>query len=244
MKKRLDLIMSEREICRSRTAAGILIARGSVKVNGNLIIKPSKTVDIESQIEIIEPLAFVSRGGEKLDHALSIWDISVQGAVAADVGSSTGGFTDCLLQRGASKVYAIDVGTGQLDKKLTSDPRVVSIEQTDVREAKLPELVDLACIDLSFISLTHVLVKVKKLLKETGIIVALVKPQFEVGPGQVDRRGVVSDKVKRDDALQKIKSIATNFGLKLMNETTSPITGSKGNVEYLLYLKNTKDCQI
>ena len=241
-RERLDILLNERGLARSRSAAVVLIERGSVRVNGVVINKPSRSVLIDAKIEVTEPLAFVSRAGEKLEFALKNWNISVAGLVVADIEASTGGFTDCLLKRGARKVYAIDVGTGQLDKGLQNNPAVVSIEQTDVRGIQLPELVDFVTIDVSFISLTHVLGTAKNLLKKdaefAGTIIALVKPQFEVGPGQVDRNGVVVDEVKRKETLEKIKSEATKIGLVVQGETTSPILGSAGNIEYLLWLKN------
>lgn len=237
VRERLDILLVERGLARSRTASAILIERGSVRVNDVVINKASRTVLIEAKIEVTEPLAFVSRAGEKLEHALITWDIPVNDLVVADIGASTGGFTDCLLKRGAKKVYAIDVGTDQLDASLRNDSRVVSIEQTDVRKVQLPELVDFATIDVSFISLTHVLETAKNLLKNAGTIVALVKPQFEVGPGQVDKHGVVTDETKRKETLEKIKSEAEKIGLTVQSETTSPITGNSGNVEYLLWLR-------
>ena len=196
-RERLDILLMERELARSRTAAVVLIERGSVRVNGVVVYKASRGVLINAKIEVTEPLAFVSRAGEKLEYALSTWNISVDGFIVADIGASTGGFTDCLLKRGAQKVYAIDVGTNQLDIGLRNNPRVVNIEQTDARKVELPEPVDFATIDVSFISLTHILSAVKNILKEGGSIIALIKPQFEVGPGQVDDRGVVVEEAKK-----------------------------------------------
>jgi 23S rRNA (cytidine1920-2'-O)/16S rRNA (cytidine1409-2'-O)-methyltransferase len=240
-RERIDILLVERGLARSRTAAVVLIERGNVRVNGAFIDKASRTVLIDAKIEVTEPLAFVSRAGEKLEHALAKWSIRVDGLVVADIGSSTGGFTDCLLKREAKKVYAIDVGSNQLDESLRKDPRVVSIEQTDVRNIKLPELVDLVTIDVSFISLIHILETAKNLIKNDSdtdtTIIALVKPQFEVGPGQVDDRGVVTDEAKRKETLEKVKSFARKIGLSVQAETTSPITGNAGNIEYLLWLK-------
>lgn len=241
-RERLDILLMERGLARSRSAAVVLIERGSVTVNGVIMDKASRTVLVDVKIEVTEPLAFVSRAGEKLEYALATWNIEVRGLTVADIGSSTGGFTDCLLKRGAEKVYAIDVGTGQLATEIRSNPKVVVMEQTDIRSANLPEKVDLAVIDVSFISLSHVLETAKKLLKDKsaggGTIIALVKPQFEVGPGQVDKHGVVTDSTKRAATLEKIKAEATKIGLSVQAETTSPITGNAGNVEYLLLLKN------
>lgn len=236
-RERLDILLVERELARSRTAAAVLIERGSVLVNGVVIDKASRTTPIDAKIEVTEPLAFVSRAGEKLEHTLSTWNINVKGLTVADIGASTGGFTDCLLKRGAEKVYAIDVGTNQLDSTIRENSKVINIEQTDVRDVKIPELVDLVTIDVSFISLTYILETAKNLLKENGTIITLVKPQFEVGPGQVDKHGVVANESQRNDVLDKIKSEAQKINLKIQAQTTSPITGNAGNVEYLLWLK-------
>lgn len=236
-RERLDILLMERDLARSRTAAVVLIERGSVTVNGVVVSKASRTVLIDAKIEVTEPLAFVSRAGEKLEHVLSAWNISVQDLIVADIGASTGGFTDCLLKRGAKKIYAIDVGTDQLDPSIRNNPKVINIEQTDVRKVKLPELMDFITIDVSFISLNHVLGTAKNLLKENGTIIALVKPQFEVGPGQVDKRGVVADETKRKEVLEKVKTEAAKISLIVQSETTSPIVGNAGNIEYLLWLK-------
>jgi 23S rRNA (cytidine1920-2'-O)/16S rRNA (cytidine1409-2'-O)-methyltransferase len=240
-RERLDILLLQRGLSRSRTAAVVLIERGSVCVNGVIVDKANRTVLIDAKIEVTEPLAFVSRAGEKLEYAIATWNIKVDGLVIADIGASTGGFTDCLLKRGAKKVYAIDVGTNQLDASIRNNPKVISIEQTDVRGIKLPELVDFVTIDVSFISLSHILETAKNLLKDNNAgndsIIALVKPQFEVGPGQVDKHGVVTDDAKRKEALEKIKSVAQKIGLVVQAEITSPIVGNAGNVEYLLLLK-------
>lgn len=241
-RERLDILITERGLARSRSAAVVLIERGSVKVNGIVVDKASRTVLLDAKIEVTEPLSFVSRAGEKLDHALTTWPIPTKGLVAVDIGSSTGGFTDCLLQRGIQKVYAIDVGTDQLAPEIRTNEKVVVMEQTDVRKALLPEKADLVVIDVSFISLSHVLEIAKNFLKPKtdggGTIIALVKPQFEVGPKQVDDRGVVSSEEKRKEVLEKVKNEALNTGLSIQGEIISPITGAAGNVEYLLWLKN------
>jgi 23S rRNA (cytidine1920-2'-O)/16S rRNA (cytidine1409-2'-O)-methyltransferase len=237
MKERLDVLLFKQGLCRSRTAAGVLISRGSVLVNGVVETKSSKFVLVDSKIEVIDPLAFVSRAGEKLEHALTTWGIAVTGLIAADIGASTGGFTDCLLQHGAEKVYAIDVGTNQLVKSLRDNPKVVSLEQTDIRKANLPEKVDLIVIDVSFISLLHVLPKAVTMLKKDGMVIALVKPQFEVGPDVVDKHGVVTEESTRKEVLEKIRSAATQLGLKIQGELVSPIKGNAGNTEFLLWLQ-------
>ncbi len=236
-RERLDILLLERGLARSRTAAVVLIERGSVLVNGVMMNKANRPVLIDAKIEVTEPLAFVSRAGEKLEYALSTWNIKVEGLTVADIGSSTGGFTDCLIQRNAQKVYAIDVGTNQLNPILRGNPKVISLEQTDVRNVKLPEPADLVTIDVSFISLKHILETTKSLLKTNGQMIVLVKPQFEVGPKQVDDRGVVTSEEKRKETLENVKSEAENIGLKIQAETTSPIVGNAGNIEYLLWLK-------
>ena len=237
-RERIDILLMERGLARSRTAAVVLIERGSVLVNGLVADKASRTFLIDAKIEVTEPLAFVSRAGEKLECALATWNIPIKGLIVADIGASTGGFTDCLLKRGAEKVYAIDVGTDQLDPSIRNNPKVVNIEQTDVRNVKLPELVDFVTIDVSFISLSHVLEVVKGLLKNDGQAIALVKPQFEVGPGQVDKHGVVVEESKRKETLTKVKSEAEKIGFIVQKEINSPILGSAGNSEYLILLKN------
>lgn len=236
-KMRLDKLLTERGLARSRTAANVLIDRGSVTVDGIIATKASQLAEIDARIEVTKPLQFVSRAGEKLQYALSEWNISTAGLVVADIGASTGGFTDCLLQNGAQKVYAIDVGTNQLSPELKENPKVVSVEQTDVRKACLPEKVDLATIDVSFISLTYVLPTAAAMLKKGGTIIALVKPQFEVGPGQVDRRGVVTEEAKREEVLEKIKAAAQAIGFSAQMHLTSPVPGTAGNIEYLLWLR-------
>lgn len=231
--------MFKKGLCRSRTAAAELIKRGLVTINNKSIIKPSEEIEEELDIHIIKPLPFVSRGGEKLQKALEVFSVKPSGYVVADIGSSTGGFTDCLLQAGAQKVYAIDVGTNQLDASLRNDSRVITLEQMDVRKVQLPELVDLAVIDVSFISLTQVLPAVLTLLKNDAEIIALVKPQFEVGQDNLNRQGVVTDKNARNSALEKIHAWTTANHLSEWESIQSPIIGGTGNIEYLVYIKKT-----
>jgi 23S rRNA (cytidine1920-2'-O)/16S rRNA (cytidine1409-2'-O)-methyltransferase len=186
-------------------------------------------------------MPFVSRGGLKLAHALSTFGLDVQGLIAVDVGASTGGFTDCLLQRGARRVYCIDVGHGQLDWKIASDPRVVVIDRTNIRlmpPQRVPEPCALAVVDVSFISLRLVLPVLPALLHPGAPVVALVKPQFEVGRAKVGKGGIVRDEADRRRALDEVKAVARGLGYQVLGETTSPITGGKGNVEFLLYLRN------
>ena len=214
-----------------------LIDEGKVLVDGRKVLKTSTKVSCGSQIEIESYPRYVSRGGLKLEKALETFKVNVKDLIVADVGSSHGGFTDCLLQHGAKRVYAIDVGKNQLDAKLRQNPRVQIYEETDIRELKnLPELTDLAVVDVSFISLTQVLPSVQRLLKREGEIIALIKPQFEIGPKGLDKRGVVRDKILLQKAIEKIKSWARDNGWKVQGLIESPIKGAEGNIEYLIYL--------
>jgi len=240
-KIRIDALIRKKKLLRSRTTAQNLIEEGLVKVDGRKILKPGTRVSIDSKIEIESFPKYVGRGGIKLERALESFNIDVKDLVVVDVGSSTGGFTDCLLQKGAKKVYAIDVGKDQLALELRKDPRVSVYEETDIRSLKaLPEKVDLATVDVAFISLTLVLPYVQRLLRCRGEIVALVKPQFEVGPGERSKRGIVKDERLREAAVEKIKKWAISNNLEVKGLIESPITGAAGNVEYLIYLKTKK----
>jgi 23S rRNA (cytidine1920-2'-O)/16S rRNA (cytidine1409-2'-O)-methyltransferase len=214
-----------------------MILAGEVTVNGVVVDKPAKTVSAEAAVEIVsQGSRFVSRGGDKLAAALDAGSIEPQGFVCLDVGCSTGGFTDCLLQRGATKVYAVDVGYGQFDWRLRQDPRVVLIERTNVRyieRSAIPDPIDLTAIDVSFISLTKVLPPVMQFLAPGARVIALVKPQFEVGKGQVGKGGIVRDETLRQGALQRIVTFAADLGLRLLKTLDSPIKGKKGNQEML-----------
>ena len=239
-KKRLDSLLVERGIIQSRERAKGLILSGDVRVNGNPVNKAGTLIDENAEIEITKDIPYVSRGGLKLEKAIKEFNINVKDKVAIDVGASTGGFTDCLIQYGAKKVYAVDVGYGQLAWKLRNDPRVVIIERKNVRYIKpsdIGEPVDIATIDVSFISLKLVLPVVKNLLKENGEIIALIKPQFEVGKGEVGKGGIVKDEEKHKKVISEIKSFAIDSGFKVLNVTESPIAGQKGNVEFLIYLQ-------
>jgi 23S rRNA (cytidine1920-2'-O)/16S rRNA (cytidine1409-2'-O)-methyltransferase len=240
-KERLDRLLVEKGLADSRHQAQGRIMAGEVRVDGKRITKAGAQVSMKAQIELIgEDLPFVSRGGVKLEAALEAFSIDVSGLACLDVGASTGGFTDCLLQRGAAKVTAIDVGYGQLHWKLRSDPRVTVLERTNVRHLEasgLPYLSDFASIDVSFISLKIVVPSVLRLLKKDKALVCLIKPQFEVGKGLVGKRGVV-----RDIALhqQVIKDLSTTFramDLRVFGIIDSPVLGPKGNKEFLMYLK-------
>jgi 23S rRNA (cytidine1920-2'-O)/16S rRNA (cytidine1409-2'-O)-methyltransferase len=236
-RKRLDILLVERELVDSRQQAQRLIMAGQVRVDGRMVDKPGTQVSQEADITLQETLPYVSRGGLKLEAALERFAIEVTGVVAADVGASTGGFTDCLLQRGASKVYAIDVGYGQLAWRLRKDPRVVVMERVNVRYLEgLPEPVDLATVDVSFISLEMVLPAVIGFLKPGGHVVALVKPQFEAGRHQVGKGGVVKDPEVHRAVLRKVLLWAEEHGLAVRGLMASPLKGPAGNVEFLAHL--------
>jgi len=241
VKIRLDQLLFKQGITESREKARALIIEGKVIVNGEKIEKPSSMVDENAEITICgETLPYVSRGGLKLEHALKEFSIDVRQKVAMDVGASTGGFTDCLLQHGAKRVYAIDVGYGQLAWKLRTDPRVIPIERTNIRylsRDKIPEDIDIVTVDVSFISLKLVIPKVIEFLKPGGEIIALIKPQFEVGRGEVDRGGIVKDPEKRRKAVEEIKRFFETLNLNVIGTVESPIKGQKGNIEYLIYAK-------
>ncbi len=238
-RERLDKLLVERGLVESREKARALIMAGSVVVSGQKVTKAGTRVPADAEIEIIEDLPYVSRGGLKLEAALRHFGIDVKGKVCVDIGASTGGFTDCLLKHGAKRVYAVDVGYGQLHWKLRNDPRVVNIERTNIRympRERIPEEVDFVCVDVSFISLEKVLPKVKELLGKKGEAVCLVKPQFEVGPEKVGKGGIVKKEEYRMESIEKVKEAASRLGFEIGGVIESPIKGAKGNVEYLLYL--------
>jgi 23S rRNA (cytidine1920-2'-O)/16S rRNA (cytidine1409-2'-O)-methyltransferase len=234
---RCDHILTIQGLAQSRDAAARMILAGKVKSNGAIVDKPSRVIPTDAVIEIIgESKPFVSRGGEKLEAALCSSSIDPQGLICLDVGCSTGGFTDCLLKRGAARVYAVDVGYGQFDWRLRQDPRVVLIERTNIRymhPSVVPELVDLVVIDVSFISLTKVFPPITQFLRSPAHVIALIKPQFEVGKGRVGRGGVVRDDTQRAEAAQRVVAFAEEMGLRTMRTVASPIKGKKGNQEIL-----------
>jgi 23S rRNA (cytidine1920-2'-O)/16S rRNA (cytidine1409-2'-O)-methyltransferase len=239
-KERLDLLLVERGLAESREQARRLIMAGEVLVDEQVSDKPGHTISREAALRVRTPLPYVSRGGQKLAAALQAFAIPVTGMVAADVGASTGGFTDCLLQAGASQVFAIDVGYGQLAWKLRSDPRVVALERTNIRHlSQLPQgvLADLAVIDASFISLALVLPPTLNLLKSQGEIVALIKPQFEAGQADVGKGGVVRDAKVHQRVLQETLELAVTLGLTVAGLIASPLLGPAGNVEFLVWLR-------
>jgi 23S rRNA (cytidine1920-2'-O)/16S rRNA (cytidine1409-2'-O)-methyltransferase len=234
---RLDAALVERGLVESRSRAQALIMAGAVRVDGRPAVKPSQLVDAEAGLEIAARHEFVSRGGHKLNHALDRFGIDVDGLVCGDIGASTGGFTDCLLRRGARRVYAIDVGRGQLDWGLRNDPRVVVMERTNIRHVeRLPESLGFASIDVSFISLRLVLPIVARLIQPRGAIVALIKPQFEAGRGEVGRGGVVRDPAVHRRVLHEFWAWCRQHGLVVRGLTASPIRGPAGNVEFLASL--------
>jgi 23S rRNA (cytidine1920-2'-O)/16S rRNA (cytidine1409-2'-O)-methyltransferase len=239
-KKRLDVLLVEKGLARSRARAQRLIMVGEVLVNGQVMDKPGTRVSADAGIELMAQLPYVSRGGLKLAAALDAFPVVVGGVIATDVGASTGGFTDCLLQRGAARVYAIDVGYGQLAWKLRRDPRVVVMERTNARHLeRLPEPVDLVVVDVSFISLELVLPRAVDWLRADGQIIALIKPQFEAGREQVGRGGVVKDAEVHTVVLRRITNWAIERGLAVRGLMTSPLTGPAGNVEFLIHLSKT-----
>lgn len=241
MKTRLDIALVKRGLCKSRERAKALIMEGKVMVNGLSATKPGTRINETDIITLKEKdIPYVSRGGLKLEGAIREFNISVKDKTCMDIGASTGGFTDCLLKKGARKVYAVDVGYGQLDWQLRNDPRVVVIEKTNIRymeSEKVPEYVDIITIDVSFISLKKVIPKALEFLKPAGEIVALIKPQFELQRAEVEKGGVVKSADKRAKAVQSVVDFAKQLGLDVAGTTESPIRGAKGNVEYFVYLR-------
>jgi 23S rRNA (cytidine1920-2'-O)/16S rRNA (cytidine1409-2'-O)-methyltransferase len=237
-KERLDVLLVTRGLADSRTAAQKLILAGLVYIGESRADKPGMQVAVDAPLHVRQGLPFVSRGGSKLQAALDAFALNVGGWVCADVGASTGGFTDCLLQRGAAHVYAIDVGYGQLDWKLRQNPRVIVMERTNARYlTSLPEPIDLITLDASFISLTLLLPVAAGWLKPEGDIVALIKPQFEAGRDQVGRGGVVRDAAIHADVLQRVLTWANEHSLPPHGLIRSPIKGPAGNVEFLAHLR-------
>lgn len=236
---RLDAEMVSRRIVKSRNVAQQLIKEEKVFVNDRMISKPSFSVNDDDNIVIKGELPkYVGRGGLKLEKALSEFNIDLSDKLCIDIGASTGGFTDCMLQNGARLVYAVDVGKDQLDERLRTDKRVISLENTDVREAaeKISDIADFISVDVSFISLKLVLPEVKTLLKQRGQAVALIKPQFEVGKSGLGKHGIVKSDMLRSKAVNEIKDFAEQIGFAVSEIIQSPITGGDGNIEYLIYL--------
>ena len=241
---RLDTELTARKLFSSRQKAKNAVVNGLIKVDGVVCTKPSFNVDENFSIEIAgDVLPYVGRGGLKLEKSMRLWPIRLEDAVCMDIGASTGGFTDCMLQNGARKVYAVDVGYGQLDYKLRIDPRVVNMEKCNIRYldfSLIEEPIDFISIDVSFISLKLVFPVAAKLLEETGgSLVCLVKPQFEAGREQVGKKGIVRDRNVHAEVIRNVIGYAGENGLCPQGLTYSPVTGAKGNIEYLLYLSKT-----
>ena len=244
MKERLDQLVVKRGLAASRERAKAFIMEGQIYVNGQKEDKAGSIFPEDAEIELRgEKPPFVSRGGKKLAKAVKEFAIDLTGLICTDVGSSTGGFTDCMLQNGAAKVYAIDVGRGQLDWKLRNDSRVVVMEKTNIRYVEpdqFTEAIDFSSIDVSFISLTKVLLPVRNYLTDTGRIVCLIKPQFEAGREKVGKKGVVRDPKVHIEVIKRIEDFAVDAGFTFLALTFSPIKGPEGNIEYLLYLTKEK----
>lgn len=235
-RERLDLLMVQRGLAASRQQAQALILAGRVTGDGQVLDKPGMQVAVTTQVKVTSGLPYASRGGYKLAAALDAFALDVGGQIVADVGASTGGFTDCLLQRGASRVYAVDVGYGQLAWRLRQDSRVVVMDRTNARYLhSLPEAVDLVAIDVSFISLKLILPVARGWLRPGGQVLALIKPQFEVGRGKVGKGGVVRDPTVHRAVLEEIVAWAQSEGIGLRGLIRSPITGPAGNVEFLAH---------
>ena len=243
MKVRLDVLLVSRGLAESREKAKAVIMEGKVFVKGQREDKAGAMFDEAAPIEIHgQKLKYVSRGGLKLEKAVEHFDLKLEGKVCMDVGSSTGGFTDCMLQNGAAKVYAVDVGTNQLDWKLRSDPRVVCMEKTNIRyllPERLDEKPEFASIDVAFISLTKVLRPVRELLTPDGQVAALIKPQFEAGREKVGKKGVVREKSTHLEVIRQVLTFAWTAGFDILALEFSPIKGPEGNIEYLAWLQKT-----
>ncbi len=243
-KERLDVLLVQNGLAPSREKAKVLIMAGEVLVNGQREDKAGSTFLVSAEITLknSKPFPFVSRGGLKLDKAVKCFDLKLSGRVCMDVGSSTGGFTDCMLQNGAAKVYAVDVGHGQLDWKLREDSRVVCMERTNIRYVVPPDIAEppsFVSIDVSFISLTKVLGPVKELMDKEGELVTLIKPQFEAGREKVGKKGVVRDPAVHREVISLVVGFAREIGLFPSGLDFSPVKGPEGNIEYLLYSRKT-----
>lgn len=240
MKQRLDILLTEKNFFDSRARAKAMIMAGKILVDGQKVDKAGTLIAPDAEIRILgEEMPFVSRGGLKLQKALDVFKIILSGKIAVDVGASTGGFTDCMLQHGAKKVYAIDVGYGQLAWKLRSDVRVVNMERTNIRNVTRENFydeLDFATIDVAFISLEKVLPVVFDVLKESGEVVALIKPQFEAGREHIGKKGVVRDKKIHTAVIERVLDFATNLGFGVRGLDFSPVKGPEGNIEYLAHL--------
>jgi 23S rRNA (cytidine1920-2'-O)/16S rRNA (cytidine1409-2'-O)-methyltransferase len=248
-KERLDKLLVEKGMAQTRERARALIMAGKVAVEGKRVDKPGAQIDAEAQLQLqAEDFPYVSRGGKKLEWALKAFGIDPKGMVVMDVGASTGGFTDCVLQKGARKVYAVDVGYGQLAWKLRKDPSVVNLERRNIRylqRKEVEEEVDLILIDTSFISVEKFLSRLLEFLQKGGSILSLIKPQFEVGKGEVGKGGVVREAALHQEVIERISKFSRSLGMKVLGVIESPLLGPKGNKEFFIYLKkeNGKDGQ-
>ena len=242
MKKRLDVLIFEKRLAESRSKAQALVMAGEVLVNGEKVTKAGFQVSDDDLIEIEKQNPYVSRGGLKLESVLKLFEIDFTDKVCMDIGASTGGFTDCMLQHGAKKVYAVDVGTAQLHYKLRNDPRVVNIENVNFRyfdKSLLKDDIDIITIDVSFISLDKILPLASEIVSSDGNIIAMIKPQFELEPCEV-KKGVVKDEKLRQKAIDKIKTVVENLNMTVIKEQDSGLKGPKGNLEHFILLTKTK----
>ena len=248
MKQRLDIYLVENGLVSGRDLAKSLIMEGKVYVNNQKADKAGEQVSEKDKVELRgEVLKYVSRGGLKLEKAMNTFSIKLDGLVAMDIGASTGGFTDCMLQNGAAKVYSVDVGYGQLAWKLRTDERVVNMERTNIRyvtKEDIGEELDFASIDVAFISLKLVLPVAANLLRENGELVALIKPQFEAGREKVGKKGVVRDPSVHREVIEEVTVFAQNNGLEILGIDFSPIRGPEGNIEYLMYVRKNSQTEI
>ncbi|WP_304126497.1 TlyA family RNA methyltransferase [Mogibacterium diversum] len=247
MKERLDVILVNNGLASSRDNAKRTIMAGLVTVDGIVETKSGQKFDVDSEFKVKDKLLkYVSRGGLKLEKAIQSFNIKLNGCYAVDMGASTGGFTDCMLMNGALKVYALDVGYGQLDYKLRVDPRVINMEKTNIRyldTTLIEEPIDFISIDVSFISLRHMFPVASKILKDTGAVMCLIKPQFEAGREQVGKKGIVRDSKVHVEVIENVIVYASDNGLYPHGLDYSPVKGTKGNIEYLLYLRKTESSE-
>jgi 23S rRNA (cytidine1920-2'-O)/16S rRNA (cytidine1409-2'-O)-methyltransferase len=245
MKERLDVLLVQRGLAESREKAKTIIMSGDVFVKGNREDKAGSMFDVDAEITVKgNTLKYVSRGGLKLEKAMEVYPIDLEGKVCMDIGSSTGGFTDCMLQNGAKKVFAVDVGTNQLAWKLRTDERVVSMEKTNIRYLSpedVGEPIEFASCDVSFISLTKIMENVRTLLADGAEMVCLIKPQFEAGREKVGKKGVVREPETHIEVVESIMGFLTGAGFKILGIDYSPIKGPEGNIEYLIHIKKTDE---
>ncbi len=247
-KTRLDVYLADHNLAESREKAKAIIMSGIVYVDNQKCDKAGTFVVPGQHVEVRgQTLKYVSRGGLKLEKAMSVFPVMLENSVCMDVGASTGGFTDCMLQNGAAKVYAVDVGYGQLAWKLRTDPRVVNLERSNIRyvtREQVPDCLDFASVDVAFISLSHVLPVVHTLLKDGGEAVALIKPQFEAGREKVGKKGVVRDKAVHAEVVEKVYALSENQGFGVCGLDFSPVKGPEGNIEYLIFLKKGAESSV